>query len=215
MSLSSLAIFLLGTFLWFWPQRKRNVLLHKLHEGYRHWPARIGLHHTAWTMFAAGTNRNHFLKLRLHSIASEPDPPESDVGMIEVNTIELDMRVPIVERNPSTSELPRTVEFRDPWKRGGVWGELVDERLRRVVLAVIRSDTGPHTKRQLARGLVRWCLTRRVRLPFDEFEGTAIYGQEVFSVPADDITQTPEPRELVKYTLKFKRGQDGRLVFES
>jgi hypothetical protein len=134
------------------------------------------------------------------------------MGTIEVNTIELS---PLAESNQSCVEPARTVEVRDPWRRGGVWGELMDERLRRVVLAVIRSDTGPHTKRQLAAGLVRWCLTHRVGLPFEEFEGAAVYGQEVFSIPSAAEATPLAPRELVKYTLKLTRGRDGRLVFES
>jgi hypothetical protein len=135
--------------------------------------------------------------------------------MIEVNTIELDLLAPFAEGNQSGNELARTIENRDPWRRGGVWGELIDERLRRVVLAVIRSDTGPHTKRQLSQGLVLWCLRHRVRLPFEEFEGTAVYGQEVFPIPAAEDATPPATRELVKYTLKLKRGSDGRLVFKS
>ncbi len=211
MNVSTMAILLLGAFLWFWPQRKRNVLVQRLYDDFRHWPARIGLHHTAWTMFASGTNRNHFLKLRLQSMSSEPDPAEPQVAIIEVNTIEVERLV----QDARTCDVPRNVEIRDPWKRGGVWGELSDERLRRIVLAVIRSDTGPNTKQQLAQGLVQWCLTHRIRMPSDELAGTAIYGQEVFRVPSvTDPLESP-PADLVKFTVPMKRGRDGRLVIES
>ncbi|MCA9122370.1 MAG: hypothetical protein H6822_14495 [Planctomycetaceae bacterium] len=215
--MSAIAVILLVTFLWFWPQRKRNPLIQRLYDRHRHALARFGLHHTAWTMFKAGTNRNHFLKLRLHSIPSAPAGLPTGVELIQVNTLELHAEEQLGELDSSTREEHRTVELRDPWKRGGIWGELMDERLRRIVLAVIRSDTGPNTRHQLACGLVRWCLLHRVRLPFKEFEGTAVYGQQEFTAPWTNGGRTTDPRgrEIVKYTLKLRRGPDGRLVFDT
>jgi hypothetical protein len=103
-------------------------------------------------------------------------------------------------------------EIRCPWKHGGLWGDLVDERLRRVVLSVIRADTGPVTRKTLAQGLIRWCLKYRIALPGDGFVGQATYGQEVFHAPPHSQDKNPVGI-TIKYTTLFSASADGQLSF--
>jgi len=100
--------------------------------------------------------------------------------------------------------------YRDPWMHRGIVGEFVDERLRRIVLSVIRTETGPNTKKRLATGLVEWCLMTRIGdLPEGDITGDAVFGQEVFSV------ENLQPKILTKYRLSLKRERDGRFQFTS
>ena len=104
-------------------------------------------------------------------------------------------------------------ESRDDWRLGRWWGDLVDERPRRILVALVRSDTGPHTKRSLAEGFVRWCFRERRSLPAAGSVGTVVFGQEVFRSPGRRTREQPEPEVVVKYTLTFKVGADGQLEF--
>ncbi len=106
-----------------------------------------------------------------------------------------------------------SVELRDVWRLKGWWGDLVDERPRRILVAMIRSDTGPNTKRNLAEGFVRWYFSERMVAPDAGCEGTAVFGQEVFRSPLRRKADQSEVEVLVKYTLAFKVGTDGRVEF--
>ena len=92
---------------------------------------------------------------------------------------------------------------RDPWRLGGVWGDLIDERLRRILLAVIRSDTGPATKSALAQSLARWSIDR-INDP-GWHAGTVVVSQEIFE--RDDQGGVKVTERTVK-TLKFEKTND-------
>lgn len=104
-------------------------------------------------------------------------------------------------------------EFRDVWRVQGWWGDLVDERARRIVVAIVRADTGPSTKRSLAKGFIGWCLRERMSPPAAGCEGTVVFGQEVFRSPLRRKTGQEEPEVLVRFSLAFKVGTDGHVEF--
>jgi hypothetical protein len=90
---------------------------------------------------------------------------------------------------------------------------LIDERPRRILVSIIRSDTGPKTKRSLAEGFVIWCLGERMAARFSSCEGTAVFGQEVFRSPRRRKPGQSDPDVVVKYTLSFQIDADGRIEF--
>ncbi len=177
MTAFSITVLLLASFFVLCPLRRRNSAINELYQRVRVPLARVGLNHTAWTMFSKGTNRNHFMLLRVVS------PIDS-----------------------------RVFEFRDPWKDRSFWGDLVDERLRRIVLTIVQADTGPKTREELARGLVRWCIAFRVTLPTGEFDGEAVYGQEVFQYP-DSSKRQPDILRSVCHVVRFTVGTNGHVSF--